>query len=263
MTAVNAGNRGTGPRAARRTRTPARSAVVAAAVAVIGAVGASGSIACADSGPRGPSGAAAVGAARPSQTTPPPPKPGDVPPRESLEAALLDETDMGEPFVRGPQSPAPLGEGASGCAALDAATAPGGDRNPTEIAFTASDVLVAETLYAAAPGEIQRAHGQLRDAIATCDTIGVRAADGETVAMTVTPMDIGRPDAVAVSMTGTHLDTVVTGFLVYEALGSVELVYAYMQDGAADGQLAESVYLTALDKMEAVLGPAASPATPM
>ncbi|UGQ14068.1 hypothetical protein LO772_10945 [Yinghuangia sp. ASG 101] len=186
-----------------------------------------------------------------------------MPPRESLEAALLDETDMGEPFVPGAQAPAPLGEGASGCTALDAATAPGGDRNPSEVAFTAADMLVSETLYAAAPGEVQRAHGQLRDAIATCQTIGVRASDGETVAMTVTPMDVGRPDAVAVSMTGTHLDAMVTGFLVYEALGSVEMVYAYVQGGVADGQLAESVYLTALDKLEVVLGAAASPATPM
>jgi len=236
--------------------------VVASAVVAFGGVGlAGGGAASADSDPRGPS------VAHSMQTPPPPPpKPGDIPPREALERALLDETDLGEPFVRGPLAPAPRGERASGCAALDAATVPAGERNPPEVAFSASEaseVLVSETLYAAAPGEIQRAHGQLRDAIATCETIGVRASDGETVAMTATPMDIGRPDAVAVSLTGMHLDTVVTGFLVYEALGSVELVYAYTQDGAADGMLAESIYLTALDKMETVLGPAASPATPM
>ncbi|WP_436788354.1 hypothetical protein [Yinghuangia sp. YIM S10712] len=272
MTAVRTSavtGKGSGSGRSARTRARARTAVVAASVAAMGVVGTVGSVAHAGAGPPGSLTANALTQNRvqaPAQTPEPPPeppKPGDVPPRESLELALLDEADMGTMFLRSPQAPPPRGERESGCPALDAATAPGDEQDPPEVEFTATDVLVSQALYGAEPNEVQRAHAQFREALASCDAIGVRGTDGETVTMTVTPMDIGRPDAVAVSMTGMHLDSVVTGFLVFEALGSVELVYTYTQVGSADGQLAESVYLTALDKMQRVLGAAASPATPM
>lgn len=192
--------------------------------------------------------------------------PGDVPGRGALELALLTPEDVGDPFVRTPPDPAEAQRtpAPTGCPALDEAIGSDRSTDPPEVELRADDVIVTQALYAATPEEITQAHARVRDALATCHEITLTTSAGDTFTLTVTPIDIGRENAVALQLDGLYEEIPVAGYLVFEPFGSVEMVYSYTQAGLPSPVLAEHVYMTAIEKMNRILGPAVlTPATPL
>jgi hypothetical protein len=208
---------------------------------------------CADAAP-GPGDAAPVapgataGAAAASASA----RPG-IPSAARLRAALLAPGDMGSAFAEQP-AVTPTGgatgrsggtDTASGCPQLQILFTVGKSVSATDqgVTYQAGEVgpIVGESLITAQPKALAAAYADDRAALETCKHLAVNA-DGETLALTLTPITFGGPRSAAVRMDGTLEGVQVDAYMAIDDVGPAELAYFYLQVGSGSSQVAMYYY---------------------
>lgn len=186
----------------------------------------------------------------------------DVPTRDTLNRALLEPSDLGREFT----AFAPLPDDSNdptGCPALEnLSRSPSAypAESPPEVELTTDTVYVNEQLVAGDPAAIAAGHATARDALATCTRLTF-PGNGEAppLELILTPVPLGSPQSASVRLDGRHGGLPVNGYLVLEPLGTVELVYLYVQIADPSLERAATYYRTAVDKVHRVVGPTTVP----
>jgi hypothetical protein len=206
-----------------------------------------------DAAPVAAGAAATAGSAAASASA----RPG-MPSAARLKAALLAPGDMGSAFAEQPAAtPAPTGgatgqsggtDTASGCPQLQILFTVGSSMSATDqgVTYQAGEVgpIVGESLITAQPKALAAAYADDRAALESCRKLEVDA-DGETLALTLTPITFGGPQSAAVRMDGTLEGVQVDAYMAIDDVGPAELAYFYLQVGSGSSQVAAYYYRAA------------------
>ncbi|HEV2634584.1 MAG TPA: hypothetical protein VGX23_05525 [Actinocrinis sp.] len=184
-----------------------------------------------------------------------------LPSTDTLQAALLTATDLGQTFSTSTDDTATDGPTTyGGCKALQPLLngASGTDQTEqgTELQVGDNGPFLTEGLLAETPAKLTADYARDSAALKICKTLSI-TSDDTTLDFTLSPITFTPGPSAAVRLDGTVNGVQTNGYLAVGNLGDVEVQYFYLQVGSGSSQLASSFFTKAVTKAQSTL---ASPA---